>query len=490
VELQPDHPDAHRAVMRCGLFGPDTQKFSEAEKAQIQKSIAQLAGQEGSGLKPMELTKDLSNLTDLMRQASETAGRAEELFSTKGLPMAFLSHMLGRSPFKIWSGLTVHHRLFVPMALGSQEEQDSEATKARAAKEIVIDISALFTLKTLNMLDLLPKMFTKVYVATTVFESIKLELDELTAFKAPQGVLGYKDGRLVMADVSPETFETRKIFLADLLVFLKSEAVRLSGIEGTIWEDTAAGKTIEALGEAVGHSIAVAKGRNLPLYSDDVGVRALAKNEHELSGFCTQAFLRAAVAKRQLEPTSYEDAVLSLFRHNYNFVSESAETVLRALHADEYDLTPLTRRLVSRISQTDINRPSSAAILGQVIGDIWIHAGRSLREQWIDLTAKNLAAIEQFADVCAVLLRTLALSLLRLPAEFVGLCRAVETSGHLSPQQRDIWRFLCELTAQAAEKACPTVAPGEPHLKSEWRDNIRVSKMLNRAIVEEMRAKK
>src|SRR5439155_9142980 len=122
------------------------------------------------------------------------------------------------------------------------------------------DISALFTLKTLNMLDLLPKVFTKVYVATAVFESIKLELDELTAFKAPQGVLGYKDGRLVMADVPPETFETRKIFLADLLAFLKSEAVCLSGIEGTIWENPAARETIEALGEAVGHSIAVAKG--------------------------------------------------------------------------------------------------------------------------------------------------------------------------------------------------------------------------------------
>ena len=307
VELQPDNAEGHRAVLRCSLLSPETEQFSEKEKERIQASIAHLAGQEGSGVKPFEIKEDFSNLVELMRQLSETAGKAEELFSTKGLPMAFLARVLGKSQFTIWSGLTVHHRLFVPMALGSQEEQDAERSLAISSSDVVLDISALFTLKLLGVLALVPKLFHRVYVATTVFESIKTEVDELTAFKAPEGVLGYADGGLVFADIPSEAREVRKTFLYDLLSFVKSDVITLSGIEGSIWEDSRMRKTIENLGES-GYSVAVAKGRNVALYSDDVGIRALAKNEHAVAGFMPQAVLRAAVAKNQLSPVHYEDA--------------------------------------------------------------------------------------------------------------------------------------------------------------------------------------
>ena len=147
----------------------------------------------------------------------------------------------------------------------------------------------------------------------------------------------------------PETHEARKAFVTDLLTFLKSDAVLLSGIQGTVWDDAAVRNTIKILGQEFGHSVAIAKGRSIPLYSDDVGLRTLAKNEHEVTGFCTQAFLRAAVTKGVLTVEEYDEALLELFLHNYNFVSESADTVIRALRKDNYALTPLTKRLVSRV---------------------------------------------------------------------------------------------------------------------------------------------
>jgi tetratricopeptide (TPR) repeat protein/predicted nucleic acid-binding protein len=478
VELSPNDPEGHRAVMRCALLGPVSQEFSAQEKERIQISIAQLAGQEGSGVRPLKLQQGFSNLKELMRQVSESAGEAEDLFSSKGLPMAFLTRALGRSLFTIWRGLTVHHRLFVPMALGSQEEQDSERELAIRSREIVIDTSALFTLMMLKRLELLPKFFDRVFVATAVFESIKTEVDELTAFKAPESVLGYANGGLVMADIPIAAHEAKREFLVGLLDFLKSDAVRLSGIEGTVWEDPDIRKTMDNLGDS-GSSIAVAKGRNIPLYSDDVGVRSIAKTEHEVQGFCTQAFLRAAVANRHIDRISYEDALIELFRHNYNFVSEGAETVIRALEKERFAVTPFAERLVSRITDPVINSISSATILGTVVGSIWLNTGSELRETWLEITARNLAGTGSFGDVCSAFLRTLAPALIRIPAAFFGASRTIGMSRHLSPQQKGIWRAIAHLTARATAAACAKLYPAEVRLNTEWLEHIRIASIID-----------
>ena len=282
----------------------------------------------------------------------------------------------------------------------------------------------------------------------------------------------------MLADIPPERHKARKDFLTDILTFLKSDAVARSGLQGVVWDDASLRNTIKILGEQVGHSLAIAKSRNLPLFSDDVGLRTLGKNEHQITGFCTQAFLRSAVAKGILSAQAYDDALLSLFRHNYNFVSESADTVMRALRNDGYAVTPLTRRLVCRIVEPAISRVVTAGILGHVLADIWLNAGAVLREEWLDLSAQNLAGSEEFPDVCAAVFKTAAVSLLRLPAPFFGLTGAVGRSPHFSSDQQKIWRFLQRATGKAVEKACSVLSAGEPKLKSEWQENIRTSEIL------------
>src|SRR5262249_7878992 len=152
IQIKPNDSEGHRAVVRSALFAPDSPKLSEEEKKIVQGSLAHLSGQQELGLKSIDFSHDLSNLREILRQASETVEKAEKLFSNQGLPMTFLSQVLGRSPFQIWAGLTAHQQLVVPMANGSAEEQQREAKLAREAHEIVVEISALFTLRMLNML--------------------------------------------------------------------------------------------------------------------------------------------------------------------------------------------------------------------------------------------------------------------------------------------------------------------------------------------------
>ena len=124
----------------------------------------------------------------------------------------------------------------------------------------------------------------------------------------------------------------------------------------------------------------------------------------------------------------------------------------------------------------------TAGILGHVLADIWLHAGGALREQWLDLTAQNLSRSEEFPDVCAVIFRTVAVSLIRLPAAFFGLTQGIGRSTHFSVEQIKIWKFLQRMTSKTVEKACAVLASTEPNLKSEWHQNIRASEMLLRII--------
>ena len=478
VQIKPSDSEAHRAVVRSALFAPDPLKLSDEEKKLVQRSIAHLSGQEGSGLKSIEFSDDLSNLREILRQAGETAEKAEKLFSDKGLPMTFLSQVLGRSPLQIWAGLTSHQQRFVPMAHGSPAEQQQEAKLAREANEVVVEISALFTLKMLNILHILPQLFKKIFVPTAVFESIRTEVEETTAFKPPDSIIGLQEGEIVRADVLPESRELRKAFVRDILTFLKSDVVTLSGIQPAVWDSSALQNTIKILGEVAGHSIGIAKGRNVPLFSDDVGLRTLARNEHDVAGFCTQAVLRAAVLKGLLTSEAYDDALLDLFRHNYNFVSESADTVIRALWKDRYALTPLTTRLFSRITDPTINRDATAGILGQVLADIWLNAGGVLREQWIDLAAKNLSPSQGFLDLCGALFKGIGISLFRFPAVFFGLTQAVGRTAHFSPHQKKIWKFVQGVTARGLIKACFLVSSTEPTLKLQWEQHLRPNEIL------------
>jgi tetratricopeptide (TPR) repeat protein/predicted nucleic acid-binding protein len=478
VEVKPDDSEGHHAVVRSALFAPDSLKFSEAQKKQVQASLARLSGQEGSALQSIDLSDDLSNLREILRQASETAAEAEKLFSTKGLPMTFLSQVLGRSPFQIWAGLTAHQQLFVPMAHGSAEEQQQEATLAHDADEVVVEISSLFTLKMLNMLHILPKLFQKVFVPTAVFECVRVEVDQSTAFKPPTRIIAFEQGQLVRADVPAETHEIRKVFVTDLLAFLKSGAVILSGIQPIVWESETLQKTIESLGNTAGHPIAIAKACGVPLYSDDRGLRALAKNEHAVAGFCTQALLRAAVAKDVITPDVYQDALLELFRNNYNFVSESAETVIRGLQKAKYAITPLTQRLVLRVAEPNANKQATAGISGYVLADIWVNAGSTLREQWLDLAAKNLPPGKDFLDLCGTAFKGMGVSLLRFPALFFGLTNAIARTAHFSPQQRQIWRFVQTVTARALIKGSSLLALTEPTLKLQWEQQLRANETL------------
>jgi hypothetical protein len=222
----------------------------------------------------------------------------------------------------------------------------------------------------------------------------------------------------------------------------------------------------------------VATGRGLALYSDDAGIRALARNEHKVQGFCSQAFLRFAVEKRKLSSIEYEEALLVLFRNNYHFVSESAETVVLALRKDSFAITPLTRRLVCRLREPNINHLVSGTILGHAIAEIWTHAGEALRSEWFDIAVESLAAREEFADICSAVVRGAAVSLWHLPAAFIGLCRRVELNRRISPQQAKVWAIVWHAAAHAAINACDAMSPRRVHLRREWQEHLHAVAMI------------
>jgi hypothetical protein len=107
----------------------------------------------------------------------EHAQKLQDLVLDKGLPMTLIGVQLGVSAFRTWLILTGHAELHVRMAYGTPDEQKNELETARSASSICVDAFALFTLRLINHLDLLKKLFVKVFVHSAIFEAV---VDDIT----------------------------------------------------------------------------------------------------------------------------------------------------------------------------------------------------------------------------------------------------------------------------------------------------------------------
>lgn len=483
LEKKPDGIEAHHAVARAGLMSSDSVAFSETEKEAVCKSARYLAATPGSGLQMVPIEPDFDTIRKMMKEFSEAAGRAEKLYEEKQLPMAFLSKVVGRSPFKIWTGLLNHPRLQVHMAHGSAEEQEQEGQLAFSADTISADSSALFTLQLLGLLDLLPKAYKAVHVATAVFESIKADYNELTMIKEPKSVLGYAAGELILTDISPEVHVKQREFLAAILKVLDSPTVKLSGISGSTWADKTVRKSVDTLGETAYHPIAIAKALSIPCYSDDAGMRDLGRNIHGVGSFCTQAFLRMVEAKGFVSGGQYEDALLTLFGCNYGFISESPRTIIHLLTKEKYVIGDLSKKLLRRVTDPAINRSRCASILGEVVGHIWVHCSgfENTREDWLALIAHTLSSVDKSSEILVAFLSGVALRLLTTPSAFYGVCDFLERTPALVVDHRVAIRRASIMIGRDMAGLVQRVYPGFQGASTEWKKHSRVRKILSRA---------
>lgn len=496
VELAPDNVQARQTLTQIAVLSretPDALQLAPDVIRLIQESVHWLVERE-AGWKAIPVTDDLRALRRELKKHAQRVARVEKEFRKRCLPLALFARAVGRSLFETWNDLRLSGRLRLHMAQGSQEEQRHEQELVSATRAVSLDTTALFTLALLDRLHLLPRLFDQIHVATPVFDTVRQEADLMATVKPSRAIVGWRDGQLFHHEIPETVTAEQKRLLDAIMAFLKGQGtnVNLCGVEGHLWEDSKVQELSEQLGEAAYYPVAVAKGKGVALYSDDLASRSLGKQLHEVPSFCTQALLRLAETRGLISANEHQDALLALIKNHYWFVSEDHRTVIRALEVEGYTGEgELTRRLLARVSDSEIDPEASARILGIVLGHLWCHATRlptaarltqRTRFHWVELCAKNLAQGGEdqlrFIRVAGHFVAALAASMLEEPAGFFGVCDGLLASSDLSRERRVIIERTVDLLCSAVVKQGLQHGRIQRKVAAQWRRQLRLNRLL------------
>jgi hypothetical protein len=184
----------------------------------------------------------------------------------------------------------------------------------------------------------------------------------------------------------------------------------------------------DALGPLHYEPLLVAIDRHAAYYSDDVTQRSLAALTYKVPTFNTQAMLRTAKERGKITEDEYQDAIITLFIHNYDYVSDDGGTLYRLASRENFAISIFAEKLLVRAVGPKTNREGALIVLSEFLIRIWkadLSNSKSTRNDWIWVCLKLIAKTSDRNELMVQLIVALAYSCLVEPETFGGVVSAV-----------------------------------------------------------------
>lgn len=482
IEFYPEALASNTAFIRAMFALPQNSKPDQKYLDAYFKSLSFLERHESGILQAVPIEPDTRSILAIVKARSEEIGKFEENFKKQPLPMSLFARRVGRTIFTIWTSFLRHPEIKIRMSFGPLEEQHKEAQEAFDSREISIDLFAILTLQHLRLLHLLPKMFLRIFVHASVLDDVVTSLREMQSPGAA-GTLTLKGGKLVSQIPSQEDLKSTIEFLATIRDFIKSSNVEIVGL---LPETTKTGNSqllIEACGMAGISPMLVAKEKSVALFADDACLRAIGPLNERPQGFCTQAFLRAAVQRNLLSIIQYEDAVIKMIQSNYAFVSEDAGILKRCYTLSEGKITPLTLQLINRINHPYYDQESCLPLLADFAVFVWRDnrfTGADGREDWHKEIWQAISKASHSEELAMKFISKLAVMAPSQPFVLFGIMDNLFFQLSFFRQQKDILVFLLNQAAYTMSRVIRQTDPLCIELPQQWQMQARLNKILVR----------
>jgi tetratricopeptide (TPR) repeat protein len=384
TELEPQSVRTHTALVKAAFSCPPDIKLKQKHLDAHFRSLAFLQDSKVGVLQAIPFEPDLHTFLGMVKNRAEEIKQFEEHFTNNPLPIGIFANRIGRSLFESWVALMQHGKLKIRVALGTTEEQQSEIASAMQSQAIAIDLIALLTLHHLKLLALLPRMFSRIFVHSSLFDAVIADLRNIQQHPETGGV-SYVDGKYIRYERSAEQNQITVNWLTELRDFLKGTSVELTGLLPETLKTGNAKLIVDVCGLACIAPMYVAREKSVTLFSDDACMRSLGRVECQVSGFSIQAFLRVATHKNLITATEYQDAVIKLIKSNYAFISEDSGILRRCYETDKGRISQLPSFLINRVNDTQYNARSCLALLSEFAIFLWRKKepdGANTREEW------------------------------------------------------------------------------------------------------------
>ncbi len=354
----------------------------------------------------VEMQKDESGELDLSPIFKSLDDKAKH---TEQLHQVYREHPMSVASFSVVSGvdaidaathLATESDLKIRCCFGNEQEYQSAVACTGIASDVVLCPSALATLWLLRAWELVDEFPFLLVVPRGVMEQLRRKQEGESLHG--QGFLSKIGEKYVLT----ETNEEQRIqFREDLNAFyewLVSLATIVSGLPLAEIPVEMRDNLSQIFGVDTAQSIAVAKQRDIPLWTDDLGVGELGRIELEVSRTWTEVVLGSLVANGKLDNGVYDDMVAILNGCGYCHSRLTPQAILAAAKKAEWNPQSWPfPAVVEWCSNPTLNPLGVAQIVSFSLPLLWQNA--SMSEQASDISRSLLVAVRQLPSGSGIL---------------------------------------------------------------------------------------
>jgi tetratricopeptide (TPR) repeat protein len=280
-----------------------------------------------------------------------------------------LSSSIGHNRLDTFLGLLADENDGPYASLGFPADQQYQKNALRSANEITIDLTALLTLSYLDMLDLLPKRFSKLFIPHHLLDELnQILIDRKFQLKKGYSTVGYNGTNFFFIEVPKDEIENRIKQLLDLKTFIQNNCT-VTSISPKYLDQIAqilnGGRDNGLISMA---NIIIADQTQTPIFADDVHLRAIA--QVKVPGFWSQIFLEDLKLRRIISPELYADACIKLRLAGYRYTSVNLETISLTLGKYNYQTNRYTLAVINAL-RPDTTENTAIGFATLVIADLW-----------------------------------------------------------------------------------------------------------------------
>ncbi|HWM90484.1 MAG TPA: GreA/GreB family elongation factor [Thermoanaerobaculia bacterium] len=297
---------------------------------------------------------ELDELIDLNRQLAQGPMEAENLYRERRMPVAMLSALVHREVPEVVASLALNERDAVHCVEGAAEEFQRVNTVLGPARAVVLDVTALSTIGLLGSDFDLCRMAAACIVSEGTLESLKKLGKSVAEDEGVQGYLRYDKvrERLAMQEIDPEVERERAARAMEFASKIESLCEVVGGRPLARMDPDKRKMLVKIFGPAIAESIAIAKERGCPLWTDDYVTSVLIESELSLQRIWTQPvcfWLRDAAS---MSADECDIVTARLCGFNYRFTSISWRVIIVACGLCDWnpDKQPL-RGVVDRFEE-------------------------------------------------------------------------------------------------------------------------------------------
>ena len=378
--------------------------------------------------------EDFTKVFETVDARHNFVSEAERIYREGRLPFASFASLLGLSVPELWFACAQSNTATLRFSTGTDEDDVYSDALLAKTDGIVLDLTALLTVKSLNLAESLLKRYPKVAVPQGVIDELQRAYALRSMGPSPTSSLGKgADGGYALSEVSTEGEAAQLEFLRSALEF--AEAFDRIPSYALLEADNA-----DELVDALTASAVAA------VYADDqnsTAVRVLVSDDIVLSAYArsisvgavnSQDILRELLRSGTITEGDYSTAIERLSLLCYSFVRVSPDDLIRRFEATGWVSSDGTRAMLNTLRGPDCSEESAVSVAANLIARA---AGRASRIQtelilWLVLSAlkqgrSRNSVLRKFKREIASIL-TLAPQLRDQILEIVDLETAVSAS--------------------------------------------------------------